>query len=249
MTSRDDTQDAWRKIDPSTAMDEVRAKTKKAPPAKKAKAGRSKAKPTNVTPPRPRGRPPKPDLKRKHPWQIKRKGPPDKYTEQIGDYICEQLAAGLPLKAICRVARSKDSDFPDESTVRHWAANPNHPFSPRYEAARLTGYMSMAEELLEIADDGSNDWMEYHDKDGESLGWKLNGEHVQRSRLRADTRKWLLSKALPKIFGEQSTTRHTGADGEAIKVEVKPQALDATDLAELLSRFGGPLRAIEGGKK
>ena len=212
-----------------------------------AKAKTPKAKPSNATPAR-RGRPPKPEIKTKHPWQIKRKGPSDSYTEQIGDFLCEELASGRPLKAICRVARSKDSTFPAESTVRRWITIPNHPFPARYEAARLAGYMTMADEVLEIADDGSNDWMEYHDKDGESLGWKLNGEHVQRSRLRADVRKWLLAKALPKIFGEQVMNRHTGPDGDAIMIEIKPQPLPADDLADLVARFGAPLKAIQGGK-
>ena len=33
----------------------------------------------------------------------------------------------------------------------------------------------------------------------------LNGEHVQRSRLRVDTLKWVLAKALPKVFGDKLT--------------------------------------------
>ncbi len=60
----------------------------------------------------------------------------------------------------------------------------------------------MAEEIVEIADDGRNDWMEVMSKDGESIGWRLNGEAVQRSRLRVDARKWLMSKLLPKKYGE-----------------------------------------------
>ena len=47
-------------------------------------------------------------------------------------------------------------------------------------------------------------------KDGEDLGWAINGEHIARSRLRVDTRKWLLSKCLPKIFGDRITAEHTG---------------------------------------
>ena len=59
----------------------------------------------------------------------------------------------------------------------------------------------MADEMLEIADDGSNDWMLRNGSGKELHG--LNGEHIQRSRLRLDTRKWLLSKALPKIYGDK----------------------------------------------
>ena len=59
----------------------------------------------------------------------------------------------------------------------------------------------MADEMLEIADDGSNDWM--MGKDGSNQFYAANGEHIQCSRLRLDTRKWLLSKALPKIYGDK----------------------------------------------
>lgn len=61
----------------------------------------------------------------------------------------------------------------------------------------------MADEIKEISDDGSNDWMERND--GENVAWVANGEHIQRSRLRVDTRKWHLSKALPKIYGDRHT--------------------------------------------
>ncbi|EDT6018112.1 DNA packaging protein, partial [Salmonella enterica subsp. enterica] len=62
---------------------------------------------------------------------------------------------------------------------------------------------AIAEELFDIADDGTNDWMEKLDKDGEAIGYQLNGEHVQRSKLRIDTRKWYLSKIMPKKYGDR----------------------------------------------
>ena len=41
------------------------------------------------------------------------------------------------------------------------------------------------------------------DKAGKESGYQLNGEHVQRSKLRVDTRKWYLSKILPKKYGDK----------------------------------------------
>jgi hypothetical protein len=88
--------------------------------------------------------------------------------------------------------------------------------APPYHGARQVQafargrYLKLADELLEIADDGTNDWMRRTGKDGEDLGWAINGEHIARSRLRVDTRKWLLSKCLPKIFGDRITAEHTG---------------------------------------
>ena len=92
--------------------------------------------------------------------------------------------------------------MPDERTVRRWALDNKEGFAEKYSRAREIGYLSMADEMLEIADDGSNDWMLRQHAGNQSC--TANGEHIQRSRLRLDTRKWLLSKALPKIYGDKS---------------------------------------------
>lgn len=102
----------------------------------------------------------------------------------------------MTLREVCR-----QENMPPESTVRLWALNDVEGFSAQYTRARQIGYHGMADELIEIADDGANDWMERQGDDG--VGWALNGEHLQRSRLRVDTRKWMLSKVLPKIYGDK----------------------------------------------
>ncbi len=63
------------------------------------------------------------------------------------------------------------------------------------------------------------------DKDGQAAGWQLNGEHVQRSRLRVDTRKWILSKLAPKRYGDK--LQHTGDGGGPIRV--RPDLSKLTD--------------------
>lgn len=135
------------------------------------------------------------------------------YTQALGKRICDRLADGESVRAICRT-----DGMPNERTVRRWAADPEHPFAPQYARSREIGYMKMADELLEIADDGSNDWMVREGKDG-AESWVLNGEHVQRSRLRVDTRKWLLSKMLPKVFGDKMTNEVVGKDGKDLMPE------------------------------
>ena len=143
----------------------------------------------------------------------KKKGPPSLYDEALADTICDRLADGESLNSIC-----KCEGMPSERTVRTWARTPDHPFSPKYARAREIGYLKLADELLEIADDGTNDWMRRTGKDGEDLGWAVNGEHIARSRLRVDTRKWLLSKCLPKVFGDRITTEHTGPDAVPVRL-------------------------------
>lgn len=124
------------------------------------------------------------------------RGRPSTYTAEIAEAICALLADGQTLREICR-----DEDMPSESTVRSWALDDRDGFFAHYTRAREIGYHSMADETLEIADNGHNDWMERNGEDDE--GWQANGEHLQRSRLRVDTRKWFLAKALPKIYGDK----------------------------------------------
>jgi hypothetical protein len=50
---------------------------------------------------------------------------------------------------------------------------------PTDTRARDLQAQGIADELLEIADDGRNDWMQRTGND-ECGGWELNGEHIQR---------------------------------------------------------------------
>ena len=50
-------------------------------------------------------------------------------------------------------------------------------------------------------------------------GCELNGEHIQRSRVRIDTRKWMLSKMLPKVYGDKTEVAVTGANGGPVQSE------------------------------
>jgi hypothetical protein len=135
------------------------------------------------------------------------------YDEQIAAIILRRLARGETLNSIC-----KTEGMPPHPTVRRWALDDVHDFAAKYSRARELGYHAMADELIDIMDDGRNDWMERHDSEGNSTGWQVNGEHVQRSRLRVEGRKWLLSKALPKIYGDKLAL--TDADGGSLKIQM-----------------------------
>jgi hypothetical protein len=129
----------------------------------------------------------------------RKRGRPSAYTEELGAEICERTANGELLAEICR-----DERMPPERTVRGWALNPQHGFSAAYARAREIQWHGIAESMLSISDDGTNDWTESRRPDG-STETVFNHEHVQRTRLRVDTRKWLLSKMLPKQFGDRTT--------------------------------------------
>ncbi len=59
----------------------------------------------------------------------------------------------------------------------------------------------MADEVISIADAAS-------------------AEDYNPARLRVDTRKWILSKMLPKVYGDATMLKHADANGEPFKIEV-----------------------------
>jgi hypothetical protein len=136
------------------------------------------------------------------------RGRPSEYTEELAAKICSKLAEGKTLRAVCRI-----DGMPPESTVRRWALDDFNGFAAQYARAREIGYHSMADETLDIADDGTNDVI--HDEDGHET---TNYDVIARSRLRVDTRKWLLSKALPKVYGEKISQEVSGPDGAPIVI-------------------------------
>lgn len=137
-------------------------------------------------------------------------GRPSKYTPQLAAKICELLETGKTLRAVCR----SDEALPAETSVRRWVSADTNGFAAQYLRAREIGYLAMADEIMEISDDGTNDT--YTDEDGNE---KTNWEVLGRSKLRVDTRKWALSKALPKIFGDKITNEMTGPNGSPLFTE------------------------------
>lgn len=122
-------------------------------------------------------------------------GRPTKYTKELADNICDQLSDGKSLRSVCR-----EESMPSKATVFKWLREIKE-FSDQYTKAKIEGADALVEDILDIADDGSNDWMETNDPN--NPGYRLNGEHYQRSRLRVDTRKWIASKMKPKKYGDK----------------------------------------------
>lgn len=147
-------------------------------------------------------------------------GRPSVYTPEIAERICASLEAGRSLNRIC-----KAEDMPAESTVRLWDKEDREGFSAKYARSREVGYLRLADELLDIADEGTNDWMASNDP--ENPGYRLNGEHIARSRLRVDTRKWMLAKMLPKVFGEKLTHAGDADNPVVVRQRIERVIVDA----------------------
>lgn len=142
-------------------------------------------------------------------------GRPTKYTEELGKKICKRIAKGDSVRTII-----KDKEMPSSSTIFRWLLDEDKKlFWEQYERARNIQAELMFEELLDIADDGSNDWVLREGKEHEEW-WQQNGESIQRSRLRVDTRKWYLSKVLPKKFGEKIDMTSGGEKISSVNVNI-----------------------------
>lgn len=128
-------------------------------------------------------------------------GRPSDFSQELADEICAQLADGLSLRTVC-----KSDDMPDKRTVFRWLRT-NEAFCHQYTRAKEESADALTDEMLDIADDASNDWVERDDGRVD-----YNGDHVQRSRLRIETRKWIASKLKPKKYGDKLT--HEGGDPE-----------------------------------
>lgn len=102
--------------------------------------------------------------------------------------------------------------MPAKSTVLNWALYDTG-FRNQYVRARAMQAETFADELNELADDGRNDWMERVNDEGEVVGWVVNGEHIRRSKLRLDTRKWIAERILARKYGRKHQNDHTSSDG------------------------------------
>ena len=100
---------------------------------------------------------------------------------------------------ICR-----DLHMPDRTTIFDWAkADPE--ITQRIAHARELGFDRIAEDCLQIADDATSDYK------ATPTGKVLDAEHVQRSKLRIETRLKLLAKWDPKRYGDRQVIEHAGA--------------------------------------
>lgn len=138
-------------------------------------------------------------------------GRPPIYTPELAAAICARLAKGESLRSICR-----DEGMPARSVVHEWVVYDTNGFADQYARAKEAGLDEMADELLDIADDGKNDWMAKNDPD--NPGYVLNGEHSSRSRLRIDARKWYLSKLAPKRFGDRTSVELAGGTKNEVRI-------------------------------
>jgi hypothetical protein len=115
------------------------------------------------------------------------------YSPEIADLICDRIAGGASLRQICQ-----DTTMPARSTIFVWLEE-HEDFARSYALARQIQIEDLMDEILEIADDSSNDWIDREGPDGKKYR-VFNPDSIRRSKLRIGARKWLISKLMPKRY-------------------------------------------------
>lgn len=126
----------------------------------------------------------------------KKTGRPSKRTAKIVEKVLAGLREGTPLTVICA-----DDDMPCDDTIRRWAEK-DEDLLRDIARARDAGHDRIAQDALEIADDASRDVVMKKGKDGKEYEG-IDTEHIQRSKLRVETRLKLLAKWNPKRYGDR----------------------------------------------
>lgn len=155
----------------------------------------------------------------------KKTGRPSGFNQEVADAICLRMSQGESLRSICR-----DEKMPHLSMVMRWLNNVQDEFRlfrEQYAQARQALTEHWAEEIIEIADDGSNDYMDRKKEDGSSYE-TLNSEHINRSRLRVDTRKWLMARMAPRKYGDKVALVGGGETDDPVKLSVAVQYIKAS---------------------
>ncbi len=122
-------------------------------------------------------------------------GRPSIYSEELANEICSKVSDGASLFRVC----DETEGLPGHSTVFRWLEE-SATFRDKYARAKQIALERMAEEINSIADNTEED--------------------ANSRRVRVDSRKWLLSKLLPKVYGDATMLKHADADGNSMKIEV-----------------------------
>jgi hypothetical protein len=123
-------------------------------------------------------------------------GRPSSYNADIATTICDRLADGESLRAICASA-----GMPDKATVLRWIGR-HEEFREQYALAREEQTDDILKGVIEIADDSSGDYVEKTLPDRKVV-MVLNEENIRRARLRINARFKTAALLAPKKYGKR----------------------------------------------
>jgi hypothetical protein len=152
--------------------------------------------------------------------ETKKVGRPSTYSRSIAEEICNTIATSSKgVKCLCK----ENAHWPCHDTIYRWLIEYSE-FSDLYAQAKKYQVEVLVDEIIELADDVSHD--EMINDHGKIVP---NKEHINRSRLRIDSRKWIASKLVPRIYANKD-------QGECPECASRKEYANLSD-AELVSRM------------
>ena len=133
------------------------------------------------------------------------------FNQGLFDEIIQRLAEGESLTKICQ-----DEKMPSAGTfLSHWVderTDDGRERSKEYARAKVVGVEGYVNQILDIAEDTSGDWIEL-----DSGAKRFNPEHTQRSKLKIDSIKWIAGKLLPHLYGDLKRVEMSGPNGTPLQ--------------------------------
>ena len=137
--------------------------------------------------------------------------------------MCERMAGGASLVSLLKEPGSIDSH-----TFYSWMDASEEKLQ-KYTRATAARAERVFEEIMTIADDSSSD--KYINEQGKEA---VNHETIQRDRLRVDSRKWMLSKMMPKKYGDKLDLTSDNEKLEGSVIILPSNTRESTDEDDLL---------------
>lgn len=142
-----------------------------------------------------------------------KRGRPTTYSKELATEICDTIAStNKSIKRLC----NDNPDWPSQDTIFSWLKT-HSDFSEQYAQAKRLQVEVLVDEILEIADDSSQD--SFINNEGKHVP---NNSSINRARVKINVRKWIACKLAPKVYGIR-------ADNEVCQVSIIEQMLKSRD--------------------
>ena len=136
----------------------------------------------------------------KAPTPAKKTGAPTTFNQRTADLICIMISEGMSLRKILK--EDKTGLLPAQSTVYEWLLR--YPdFAEQYTRAREEQADTLADEIIDIADEQPEIVAVTDKRTGELIEHKLDGAFLQWQKNRIEARKWSGLKLKPKKYGDK----------------------------------------------
>lgn len=118
---------------------------------------------------------------------------PTVLTNRLRASMLANISSGMSVRKMC-----ENRKFPTREMFYKWLREDDS-FVNEYEIAVQSRADAIAEEILEIADDDSNDYKINELSEDDKL--KIDQIKLARDKVKIDARKWIAAKMAPKKYG------------------------------------------------